>query len=148
MPHGGFDVASLSGGTIRLLQSPGQQAFQPLGVAADEDERIETIKLGEVVYQDESGIKPPVVVCRYWNHRDAEPTKIGDDHDDETRSTKDFVLFVESIDGSETGQQKLLQTAADLERAYGAVYGSGVKQSYVRLLEASLVDDAEISLDW
>lgn len=152
MPHGGYDVTSLTGDTIELLTSSTPSQFQPLGVQTQDTERMETTSNGETLYRDvaQDGSKT-VVLTRYWNYRDAEPTKIVDDHEDECNSTRDFVLFIESVDGSSDGRAKLENTARDLEEAYRVVYGrEDVLQSYVRVLEmqSGSQEVTSMSLDW
>lgn len=152
MPHGGYDVTALTGGTIELLKSSTPRPFQPLGVVSHDTERIEMTLEGETLYQDVScDMSDTVVLTRYWNYRDAEPTKIVDDHEDESKSTKDFVLFIESVDGSPEGRAKLEATAKDLEEVYRVVYGrESVLQSYVRILElgSESQERRSMSLDW
>jgi DNA/RNA-binding domain of Phe-tRNA-synthetase-like protein len=149
LPHGGFDVESLSGDTIKLLVSDKTHQFQPLGVSLDDRDKMETTKLGEVLYQDISQ-ESITVLTRYFNHRDTERTKIVDVNEDEEKSTKDFVLIIESVDGSEEGKAKLLETANDLAGMYSKVYGDGLVTSFVRVVELSSEDDkdgATLSLD-
>lgn len=137
---------------MELLNCTVARQFQPLGVSATEDDRMETTLEGETLYQDvpAQGSAEPVVLTRYWNHRDAEPTKIRDSLEDEEQSTKDLILFIESVDGSPEGVAKLAATAKDLEEAYRDVYGSHqVLQSYVRTLRmTSDAGKVQMSLDW
>jgi hypothetical protein len=105
---------------------------------------------GEVLYQDISEKSSTAfTLTRYFNYRDAEPTKMVDDNQDESKSTKDFVMFVESVDGSIEGKAKLKEAAYDLQRAYEHVYGEGIEQSFVRIVEVqSKEEEATLSLDF
>jgi len=156
MPHGGFDVTSLTQGTIVLHQAQQEYAFQPLGVPAAEPERFEQTSVGEYIYCDlgdadvaDAAAVGTRVLTRHLNHRDGEATKICDEAD-EAHSTRDFVLFVEALDGSAAGREKLKRTAEDLEQAYVAVYGAeSVERSYVRIVElVKGACTAELALDW
>lgn len=149
LPHGGFDVSALSGDTIKLVLSDEIYPFQPLGVREDDQEHYEMTKPGEVVYQDVSKAST-TVLTRYFNHRDSERTKIVDSiSSDETKSTKDFVLIVESIDGSQEGKAKLFETAQDLVKMYSMVYGNGLIKSYVRTVDlCNQGEEAILSLDF
>ncbi|UZJ53660.1 hypothetical protein CBS101457_002980 [Exobasidium rhododendri] len=130
MPHGGYDVPSLSGDSIILRVSKNELPFQPLGVAKDDEGRMETTKPTEVLYLDQSG-DASATLTRYWNHLDAELTKIVDDAEDEGHSTHDMVLFIESVDGSDEGRHRLQEAANDLEEAYRLVYSpTAILHSY------------------
>lgn len=102
---------------------------------------------GEVLYLDCVGADTaPRVLTRYFNYRDADYTKIVDEAN-ETESTKDFILFVESLDSTEAGITLLQAAADDLLKAYTEVYGAGLKSSYIRI--ASMTGSgAELNLDW
>jgi DNA/RNA-binding domain of Phe-tRNA-synthetase-like protein len=159
MPHGGFDVDRLpkEATTICLSRSEAETVFQPLGVLSGDSDKMERTKPGEIIYQCLSdGTGEALTLTRYLNYRDAEPSKIFDDPDDESKSTRDFVLLIESLDPSPQGREKLQTTANDLLQTYVKVYGQeNVVQSYVRIAaggELASVEEkecgAELSLDW
>lgn len=146
MPHGGFDVTTLSGDTIKLFVSDKEYTFQPLGVLHGDEARFEKTKIGEVLYQDVSS-DATVTLTRYFNHRDGEKTKIVDATADQEKSTKEFVLIIESVDGSKEGKIKLQETADELEKAYRLVYGKEILHTYVRIVELSEQEESIVSLD-
>jgi DNA/RNA-binding domain of Phe-tRNA-synthetase-like protein len=79
LPCGGEDLAAVRG-DIRLTRAEGGERFVPLGAGAeDPPER------GEVAYLDDDG-----VVCRCWNWREAERTKL-------TGATTDAFLCIEAL---------------------------------------------------
>ena len=65
LPCGGEDVATIVG-DLRLTRAVGSEMFVPLG--ADDPQPPNP---GEVIYRDDLG-----VVCRAWNWREAERTKL------------------------------------------------------------------------
>ncbi len=79
LPCGGEDLAAVRG-DIRLTRARGGEHFVPLGSTADEPPEP-----GEVVYLDDDG-----VLCRCWNWREAERTKL-------TEATTDAFLCLESV---------------------------------------------------
>jgi DNA/RNA-binding domain of Phe-tRNA-synthetase-like protein len=79
LPCGGEDLAAVRG-DIRLTRAEGGEHFVPLGSEAEDPPQK-----GEVVYRDDAG-----VLCRCWNWREAERTKL-------TPATKDAFLCIEAM---------------------------------------------------
>lgn len=92
LPCGGEDLLAISG-DLRLTIAAGGEPFLPLG-SEEEQPPIP----GEVVYADDLGI-----VCRAWNWREAERTKL-------TPDTTHAVLVIEALP-PRTAQE--LQAACD-----------------------------------
>lgn len=138
-----------------MTQSQQSYRFQPLGITSTDVEEWEQTTPREFLYLDlplsenvdRNARFQPTVLTRYLNYRDAESTKIVDDPVSESKSTKDFVLFVESLDDSLSGQDALARAGNDLVQAYKDVYGAGVAKSYVRIV-AMTENGAAMSLDW
>lgn len=79
LPCGGEDLGAIRG-DIRLTRAIGGEAFVPLGSAESQPPQP-----GEVIYRDDSG-----VICRAWNWREAERTKL-------TAQTTDAFLCIETL---------------------------------------------------
>ncbi len=79
LPCGGEDLAAVRG-TICLTRATGDEPFVPLGM-----DEAQPPQPGEVIYRDDAG-----VICRAWNWREAERTKL-------TASTTDAFLCIESL---------------------------------------------------
>ncbi len=79
LPCGGEDLHAIEG-AIRLTRAEGGEEFVPLGSAEPQPPQP-----GEVIYRDDVG-----VICRAWNWREAERTKL-------TAATTDAVLFIETV---------------------------------------------------
>jgi DNA/RNA-binding domain of Phe-tRNA-synthetase-like protein len=79
LPCGGEDLAAMQG-DLRLTRAAGGEAFTLIG-AAEPDPPAP----GEVIYRDDIG-----VVCRCWNWREAERTKL-------TEATADAFLCIEAL---------------------------------------------------
>jgi DNA/RNA-binding domain of Phe-tRNA-synthetase-like protein len=79
LPCGGEDLAQIKG-DIRLTRAEGGEHFVPLG-----SDREDPALPGEVIYRDELG-----AICRCWNWREAERTKI-------TYETTDAFLAIEAL---------------------------------------------------
>jgi len=79
LPCGGEDLATIAG-DLRLTRAAGGEPFIPLGAIEPQPPPA-----GEVVYRDDLG-----VVCRAWNWREAERTKL-------TPATTAAVLVIESV---------------------------------------------------
>jgi DNA/RNA-binding domain of Phe-tRNA-synthetase-like protein len=94
IPCGGDDVARIEG-NLRLGLSRGQEIFIPLG-----SESKETPDAGEVIYFDDKTLN---VMCRRWNWRNGDFTKIQD-------STKRLVI---NIDGIDPVPRSVIETARD-----------------------------------
>jgi DNA/RNA-binding domain of Phe-tRNA-synthetase-like protein len=79
LPCGGEDLAAITG-DIRLTRAAGGEDFVPLGSAEPQPPQP-----GEVIYRDDRG-----VICRAWNWREAERTKL-------TEQTTDAFLCIEAL---------------------------------------------------
>lgn len=79
VPVGGDDLAHAEGDIV-LRFAKGDEPFFPLG-----SEEMQTAKQGEVVYADERE-----VLCRRWNWRECEKTKM-------TEETRDVLLVTEGL---------------------------------------------------
>lgn len=79
LPCGGEDLGAIWG-DIRLTRAIGGEDFVPLGSAEPQPPPP-----GEVIYRDDSG-----VICRAWNWREAERTKL-------TAQTTDAFLCIEAL---------------------------------------------------
>jgi DNA/RNA-binding domain of Phe-tRNA-synthetase-like protein len=79
-PVGGDDLEHVEG-KITLTVANGSEHFVMLGT-----EVPEKIKEGEIIYRDERE-----VLCRSWNYRECEKTKI-------TKDTKNICLVIEGLD--------------------------------------------------
>ena len=91
LPCGGEDLGRIHG-DIRLTRANGTEEFVPLG-----SEQAQPPQSGEVIYRDDTG-----VICRCWNWREAERTKL-------TPGTKDAFLCIEALTPAD-GEQ--LRTAS------------------------------------
>lgn len=79
LPVGGEDTKAIVG-TLRLAHADGTEEFFRIG-SADNDPPAQ----GEVVYKDDAG-----VVCRRWNWREAERTKL-------TETTTDAIIVIDGV---------------------------------------------------
>ncbi len=79
LPCGGEDLRAIAG-DIRLTRAAGGEHFVPLGSAEPQPPQR-----GEVIYRDDVG-----VICRAWNWREAERTKL-------TERTTDAFLCIEAL---------------------------------------------------
>ena len=79
LPCGGEDLAAVVG-DIRLTRAVGDELFVPLGSPEPQPPQA-----GEIIYRDDEG-----VICRAWNWREAERTKL-------TTVTRDAFLCVEVV---------------------------------------------------
>jgi DNA/RNA-binding domain of Phe-tRNA-synthetase-like protein len=120
LPHGGYDLAQISG-PIRLRESSGGEAFTPLGGGA------EITEPGEVVYDDTVR-----VLTRRWNWRDADATKI-------TAETRTFLLMLEAADPMITDAAVEMATT-DLVNRYRATHSGQFEGRFV------VADDQPIPL--
>ncbi|MDQ6604785.1 MAG: phenylalanine--tRNA ligase beta subunit-related protein [Chloroflexota bacterium] len=94
LPCGGEDLRAIRG-DIRLTRAVGGEEFISLGGAEPQPPQP-----GEVIYRDDVG-----VICRAWNWREAERTKL-------TERTTDAFLCIETL--SPTGEQAVRAACADL----------------------------------
>lgn len=94
LPCGGEDLAAVRG-AIRLGRAEGGEAFVPLGAAEPAPPWP-----GEVVYRDDEG-----VICRAWNWREAERTKLTD-------ATRDAFLCLEALPSA--GRERLEAACEEL----------------------------------
>ena len=79
LPCGGEDLSAVRG-DVRLTRAAGDELFVPLGSDA-----ALAPSAGEVIYRDDQG-----VLCRCWNWREAERTKL-------TEATTDAFLCLEAL---------------------------------------------------
>ena len=94
LPCGGDDLEKIEG-NLRLGFSKGNEIFVPLG-----SEEKETPETGEVIYFDDKTFN---VMCRRWNWRNGDFTKI-------TENTKKIVI---NIDGIGPVSKSLVEEARD-----------------------------------
>ncbi|MFH0803782.1 MAG: phenylalanine--tRNA ligase beta subunit-related protein [Candidatus Tagabacteria bacterium] len=94
VPAGGDDVEKIEG-NLRLGFAKGNEFFTPLG-----SEIKETSEAGEVIYFDDKTLN---VMCRRWNWRNSDFTKI-------TPETKEIVI---NVDGIGPVSQSLIEEARD-----------------------------------
>jgi DNA/RNA-binding domain of Phe-tRNA-synthetase-like protein len=99
IPMAAYDISRIDGPLQIRLASKGEE-FIPLG----RPKNPEKTKNGEVVYADSSR-----VICRYWNYRDCDHTKISD-------STSDVVFLLDLIATSSSDSAQLV--VADLQQAF------------------------------
>ena len=112
LPCGGEDLAAVHGAS-RLGGAVGGAAFVPLGPAEPAPPWP-----GEVIYRDDAG-----VLCRSWNWREAERTKL-------TESTRDAFLCLESLPPTEP--ERLRAACDDLAGLVRDLLGG---ETTVRLLD-------------
>ncbi len=112
LPCGGEDLAAVRG-SIRLGLAEGGEAFVPLGAAEPAPPWP-----GEVVYRDDAG-----VLCRCWNWREAERTKL-------TNETRDAFLCLEALPSA--GTERLRAACDDLAGAVRDLLGG---ETVVHLLD-------------
>ncbi len=109
LPAGGDNLAKVAG-SIRLAVADGSEKFIMLGT-----DKLEKIKKGEVVYRDNEE-----VLCRSWNYRECEKTKI-------TPDTQDVCLVLE---GLEHTTQEEIETAIHALKALLQTYCHGSYQTF------------------
>lgn len=101
LPCGGEDLDEVKG-DIRLTRAMGNEAFMPLGAAANEPPAE-----GEIIYRDDEG-----AICRCWNWREADRTKL-------TEETRNTFLCIESVDaGRREAFEAALKELAELVGKY------------------------------
>jgi DNA/RNA-binding domain of Phe-tRNA-synthetase-like protein len=113
LPMAGYDVRGLAG-DVRLVKSDKSVrdlSFTPLG----EPKVAQHLRSGEVAYVD-----PEKVVCRYWNWRDCDQTKLA-------RDTADAVVVFDLIDDPDVDTRSLFDDiVSTFTRWFGeAVVGAG-----------------------
>lgn len=120
LPVGGYDLDTIEG-DIRLLVSPGDETFHPLGGGEPE-----VTAPGEIVYKDDKQ-----VLTRNWNYRDCDFTKI-------TENTTRMILAVEAALGEiETKDVELtLEKIAE----YTSICCQGTYRTYMLDSKNSAVD--------
>lgn len=96
LPMAGYDLNGIAGAAIRLRIAQKGEEFCPLGLR-----QIEKTKNGEVVYSDTVN-----VICRYWNYRDSDLTKL----------SQDTARAVFIVDGGPGADLSCVKSAADLLR--------------------------------
>ena len=123
LPCGGEDLRAIVG-DIRLTRAVGGEHFVPLGSAEPLPPQP-----GEVIYRDDLG-----VICRAWNWREAERTKL-------TEGTTDAFLCIEAL--PPTDESALRAACASLADLVTEHLG-GTSTLYFLNIEQS----AMISEDW
>lgn len=103
LPCGGEDLASLVG-DLRLTRAVGDEYFFSLGGTEPQPPAA-----GEVIYRDDHG-----VVCRAWNWREADRTKL-------TSATTDAVLVIERVPPLDP--DRLAEASAELASLVPRVLG-------------------------
>jgi DNA/RNA-binding domain of Phe-tRNA-synthetase-like protein len=114
VPVGGDDLAGVEG-DILLRFAAGDEVFRPLGSAEEQKARK-----GEVIYADEKE-----VLCRRWNWRECEKTKM-------TRETRDVILVTEGlppvtideINGAVLDMKELVQNHCGGKAEAGILYNA------------------------
>jgi len=86
VPGGGDDLDKIEG-SIRLTVAEGTESFTMLGASEKE-----LVKKGEVIYRDDKE-----VLCRAWNYRECEKSKI-------TEDTKNVALILEGLENTDQGE--------------------------------------------
>lgn len=107
LPCGGEDLAAVVG-DIRLTRAVGNELFAPLGSPEPQPPQA-----GEVIYRDDEG-----VLCRAWNWREAERTKL-------TASTRDAFLCVEVL--PPLSEEALRAACADLAELVSQKLGASCR---------------------
>ncbi len=110
LPCGGEDLRRIHGG-IRLTRANGTEEFVPLG-----SEQAQPPQAGEVLYRDDTG-----VICRCWNWREAERTKL-------TPGTTDAFLCIEALPPADGAQ---LRAASQQLAALVSELLGGTAQTHV-----------------
>ena len=101
VPMGSDDLDKVKG-SIKITLARGYESFTPLG--SDEEEKPDK---GEVIYTDNDK-----VLCRRWNWRDCDETKI-------TEETKDVILYVEGLHPvTKTKIKEICKELADLIKTF------------------------------
>jgi len=90
-PMAAYDMDRVQG-TVELRFSRKGEEFTPIGAR-----QVEKTSAGEVVYADEHK-----VICRRWNNRDCDQTKITD-------STENAVFFIDAVPEASEGLDGLLR---------------------------------------
>ncbi|MBI3109802.1 hypothetical protein HYZ06_02055 [Candidatus Daviesbacteria bacterium] len=98
LPVGAEDLDKMQG-DLQLTFADGTEDYTPLG-----EEENDPPQKGEVIYRDDTG-----VICRRWNWREGDRTKI-------TKDTKDAVVVIESI--ASIPIKEAVQELADLIKKY------------------------------
>lgn len=113
LPIGGYDYDKIEGDIFLRFSKIGD-FFLPL-----RGDTYEFLEEGEVVYANSSK-----VICRKWNYRDCEQTKI-------TTDTKNAILF---IDGAEKVKREVVENAlTDLEELVLRICGGKSKKKILSL---------------
>jgi len=108
LPAGGGNLDAIAG-TILLTKAQGTEQFVMLGSS----EPI-TVKPGEVIYRDKQE-----VLCRAWNYRESEKTKI-------TENTNNAYLLLEGL--QHTSHKEMTEALSELNRLVSQYCGGTLKQ--------------------
>jgi DNA/RNA-binding domain of Phe-tRNA-synthetase-like protein len=107
LPCGGEDLAAVVG-DIRLTRAAGDELFVPLGSPEPQPPQA-----GEVIYRDDAG-----VLCRAWNWREAERTKL-------TPATRDAFLCIEVL--PPLSEESLRAACTDLAEMVSSTLGASCR---------------------
>ncbi len=107
LPCGGEDLAAVVG-DIRLTRAAGDELFVPLGSPDPQPPQA-----GEVIYRDDAG-----VLCRAWNWREAERTKL-------TPATRDAFLCIEAL--PPLSEESLRAACTDLAEMVSSKLGASCR---------------------
>jgi len=108
-PMAAYDADKIVGGIFLRYAQKGEP-FTPLG----NPKQVEKTKNGEIVYADERK-----VICRYWNLRDCDQTRI-------TGDTRSVILFADLVADSAAEAQQLAQK---IQEALSSGFGTSVPHS-------------------
>jgi DNA/RNA-binding domain of Phe-tRNA-synthetase-like protein len=120
LPYGGEDLSRVVG-DIRLTRAVGDEHFVPLGASEPAPPFA-----GEVIYRDDIG-----VLCRGWNWREAERTKL-------TEATTDAVLVIEALAAHDPAQPE--RACAELADAIRTHLSGTTRYSVVQRERPEAVD--------
>lgn len=115
LPLGGEDLDTCKGDILLTIAGEQEAPVKLLG-----DEKEEAPVNGEVIYKDDIA-----TICRRWNWREAERTKLTD-------TTKNCILVVESL--SEDGKQKIADALGELQSLVTRMCGG---TSSIQILDKS-----------
>lgn len=101
LPVGGDNLDKVEG-NIMLKKSKGSEKFVPLG-SSDHEEPKEN----EIVYADDSD-----VLCRRWNWRECDKTKLDE-------NTSDIILYAESLVGKELSEKVMSELIELIKDKFG-----------------------------
>lgn len=122
LPCGGEDLATIEG-DVHLTRAAGDELFVPLGGSEPQPPVA-----GEVIYRDDAG-----VLCRCWNWREAERTKL-------TAATTDALLVIEAL--PPVGVATVRAACDDLARLVGDHLGGAATVTVLDRATPTMMLDA------